>query len=97
MLAPLMGGDRHEAEDSKTHDSFTVYLISSDFFGPDEVIEYLKKNYMPIFHNEIEGWITDPALWPEKVTWKQFQSWFKVCFHSMVFDMDGEDEIYEEL
>ncbi len=96
MLAPLMEGTRYDAEDITVNDSSTVYLVSEDFFDHVEAMVYLKKNFRPIFENEIEGWIAAPDLWPQKATWKHFQDWFFINFQSMVFDMAGDEPTYEE-
>jgi hypothetical protein len=97
MLAPYMEGQVYQSEEITVNDSSTVYLVSAEFFGIDEAMEYLHKNFRTIFEHEIEGWITDPDMWPKKVTWKQFKDWFFINFQSMVVDMEGDEPLYEEL
>ena len=74
----------------------TIYLISDkDGDGPDAVARWMKKNYGELFELELEGWYTDPDLWPQKRTFKLFQEWFDVECHSVLIDTVG-NEIYDD-
>lgn len=48
---------------------------------------WLRKNYTPIFEQELISWCTDESLWPKDRSYKAFKKLFRVRFHSMVFDM----------
>lgn len=48
-----------------------------------------------LFEAELEGWYTDPTLWPQDRTFRLFQTWFDVECHSVVVDMVGGD-IYDD-
>ena len=57
----------------------------------------LKEMFQNVFEIELSSWVTDDVMWPGKITYKMFQEWFDVEFHSMVFDplqSDIEKEPY---
>ncbi len=70
----------------------TVYLISDeDADGTEAAQRWVKQNYRELFESELEGWYTDPRLWPQELTWNLFQEWFDVECHSVVLDTVGGD------
>jgi hypothetical protein len=76
----------------------TVYLISdADGDGDESVTRCIKKNYKLLFEAGLEGWYTNPTLWPNKRTFKLFQEWFGVECHTLLVDTVGggiyDDEI----
>ena len=74
----------------------TVYLISDDDADTKDTLErWLKKNYAELFESELEGWYTDPDLWPKKRTLKMFKEWFTVECHTVLLDTVG-DELYDD-
>ncbi len=74
----------------------TVYLISDDDGDGDEAVDrWVRKNYRELFESELEGWYTDPDLWPPKRTFKLFQQWFDVECHTVLTDTVG-GEIYDD-
>lgn len=74
----------------------TVYLISDlDGDTQQSVDRWIKHNYQELFEAELEGWYTDPCLWPEKRTLKLFHQWFSVECHTVVIDT-VEDSIIED-
>jgi hypothetical protein len=74
----------------------TVYLISEDDADGDKSVDrWLRTNYETLFESELEGWYTDPSLWPKERTWKQFREWFDVECHTMLIDTVG-DAIYDD-
>lgn len=77
-------------------DERTVYLISDTAGDTPETFErWLKRNFGWLFESELEGWYTDPALWPKDRTFKLFKQWFEVELHTVVFDtVDGA--IYDD-
>jgi hypothetical protein len=48
-----------------------------------------------LFEAELEGWYTDPSMWPQELTWKLFCEWFDVEYHTVLIDTVG-DEIYDD-
>ena len=66
-----------------------VYLVPS-FESDDEAWEILETAYALIFENELWGWHTEPADWPQNRTIEMFRAWFDVELHSIVEDLcDG--------
>ena len=77
-------------------DERTVYLISEDDdIGDDCGQSWVKANFESLFEAELEGWYTDPALWPEDRTLELFYEWFKVEYHSVIIDTVG-GELYDD-
>ena len=62
----------------------TIYLIPDMESGFES---WLKRNYTAMFEHELDSWCTDESFWPENRSFKSFKKFFKVSFHSMVFDM----------
>ena len=65
----------------------TVYLI--DVEDQDEFEGWLESNSKIIFEEELDGWYTDPALWPQDRSLRTFKEWCSIAFHSAVFDTGG--------
>jgi hypothetical protein len=52
-------------------------------------LEWARK-YPTIFEIELDGWFTDPSLWPKDRSMKTFKKFFGVHYCSSVIDMgDG--------
>ncbi|MGA2091098.1 MAG: hypothetical protein ABSH12_06525 [Endomicrobiales bacterium] len=64
----------------------TAYLIP-DCVDNKELTRFLKANYKPIFEEELFGWMENEKLWPKKRTYDMFREWFKINFHSMIYEM----------
>lgn len=62
----------------------TTYLIPENEENPDA---WLKRNYKIIFDVELDGWCTDPSLWPKVRSFKAFKTFFKVRFSSLIIDL----------
>lgn len=77
------------------HDMGKIYLIPESF-KISESIEYLKKNFKPIFEEEIFEWCIDEEFWPENLTWKLFEEWFHYSIQSMVEDTLDEALLKDE-
>ena len=61
-------------------------ILLPHFDTEEETITYLKKIFSPIFQYELYGWHTDEKAWPQKRTFRLFQEWFKIEFHTEVID-----------
>jgi hypothetical protein len=61
-------------------------ILLPHFDTDQESINYLKKNFRSIFEYELFEWHTNEEDWPQKITFKLFQEWFKIEFHTEVFD-----------
>lgn len=76
----------------------TVYLISDEVADtPQKLRMWVQDNFRMLFESELEGWYTEPALWPQPLTMKLFDAWFSVECHSMVFDTVGGPIVDDEI
>lgn len=68
----------------------TVYLIS-DKDGEAQIVSgrWIRRNWAVVFEQELEGWYTEPSLWPQKRTLKLFKEWFDVECHTCLIDTVG--------
>ena len=88
-------GDQYSVNDFSTDCSVILLPV----LDSDEHAEaFIKEIYQDLFELELSSWMVDDDTWPENITYKMFQEWFDVEFHSMVFDPlqnDIEKELYE--
>jgi hypothetical protein len=74
----------------------TVYLIGDEYAESlATMANWVERNDQALFEAELEGWYTDPTLWPQERTFRLFQTWFDVECYSVVVDMVGGD-IYDD-
>jgi hypothetical protein len=74
----------------------TVYLISDDDGDSSFTVErWIKLNWQALFERELDGWYTDPSLWPKRRTLKLFREWFDIECHTCLVDTVGT-EIYDD-
>jgi hypothetical protein len=85
-LFPDMQGN----DDSKVW-ATRVYLVDHDPKCRAESAP-LRRYYREILHSELESWIEDERLWPDRRDMKLFREWFEVEATSLVVDM-LDDEI----
>ena len=48
--------------------------------------KFIRKHFRQIFEDELWAWCTDEGKWPRKLTYRMFQKWFKLEYHSEVID-----------
>jgi len=48
---------------------------------------WLRLNFKTIFEIELDGWCTDPSLWPVDRSFNAFEKFFRVHFCSTVIDL----------
>ena len=67
----------------------TVYLII-DRAGDDpaSLERWLQRHYAEIFEIELEGWYSDPALWPTPRSYALFRCWFRPELHTVLMDLE---------
>lgn len=87
----INGADPYRNNPCITADSVntdrTVYLISDEDGDTKEAVDrWIKRNLSDLFESELEGWYTDPSLWPEKRTMKLFRQWFEIEYHTVLID-----------
>jgi hypothetical protein len=88
--------DSHPITEADANTDRTVYLVSDEDADGDEAINrWLQANFETLFEAELEGWYTDPSMWPQERTWTLFCEWFDVECHTMLIDTVG-DEIYDD-
>lgn len=69
----------------------TVYLISEeDGENGGTQQAWIKRNLKQLFESELEGWYTDPDLWPKPRTLKLFHKWFETEFNTVIIDTVDE-------
>lgn len=89
-------GSPDDATLATVNEERTVYLIEeSACADPKRLEAWLKKNYVQLFDAELEGWYTDPGLWPSKRTYKLFREWFTPEVHTVLVDL-GTDDIFDD-
>jgi hypothetical protein len=67
----------------------TVFLIPEND-SEEDFFEELEHNWSNLFEDELNGWYTDEAMWPQDRTYAMFREWVEVTWHSVVEDLgDG--------
>lgn len=85
VLAESLEQDRH------------VYLVPVEAVADEvEVRRWIEANFGWQFEEELEGWCTDPSLWPQARTLQLFDEWFDVAHHSVILDTDDDDLVDED-
>ena len=85
---PMHGGPGLTPEE--VNSDRTVYLIAEDAADTPETLEkWIKANLDVLFECELEGWYTDPAVWPNNRTYALFKTWFEVECHTVLLDTLG--------
>jgi len=71
-------------------------LLLPHFDDDEDSLKFIKQIFKKIFEMELEGWSSDTKEWPKKRNYALFREWFKIEFHSEVFDFgQGQIEIDE--
>jgi hypothetical protein len=79
-------------------DEQTVYLIP-EFDDEDEFEEILTALFPVIFEDQLIGWHTLEADWPQTRTLAMFRQWFRIEYHTMIEDLVDRpllDDEFEE-
>jgi len=77
------------------NDEQTVYLIPS-YDNDEEALEILENVHPAIFDNELYGWHTDEAAWPQGRDLAMFKAWFEIELHSVVEDLCDYEIVDED-
>lgn len=72
----------------KADDERTVYLVPI-FEDDEQADEVLDRCAETIFENELFGWHTEAADWPEDRSLEVFLEWFEVEMNSVVEDLSA--------
>jgi len=65
-------------------DDRTIYLVEVE--DEDELARWLGQHHKELFEEELNGWYTDPALWPRDRSLKTFKEWCSFELHTVVVD-----------
>ena len=87
----------HTISPAEVNEEHTVYLVPVE----DEagLARWLARNHRRLFEAELEGWYTDPALWPRDRSLKMLKRWCSLELHTLVVDAGGpplEDDEFED-
>ena len=63
-----------------------IYLIR-ECGTPEDVADVLHELCEEIFTDQLAGWYTDTASWPEDCSYDVFCRWFDYQHHSMLIDL----------
>lgn len=78
---------------AEVNEEHTVYLIEVE--DEEGLAEWLAHNHRALFEDELNGWYTDPALWPRDRSLETLWEWCSFELHTVVVDTGGsplEDE-----
>jgi len=70
-----------------------VYLVEVE--DEAELASWLALNHRVLFERELEGWYTDPALWPRDRSLKTLERWCSFELHTVVVDT-GESPLRDD-
>jgi hypothetical protein len=81
----------------EVNEEHTVYLVEVEDSG--ELERWLARNHAEVFEIELNGWYTDPALWPRDRSLAKLREWCSLELHTVVVDTGAsplEDDEFEE-
>jgi hypothetical protein len=64
----------------------SIYLVEAVKFV-DHFPDLIDKHWGWIFQEQLNSWMCDPALWPERLTQAMFLEWFDCELSTMIWDM----------
>ncbi|MEX0833680.1 MAG: hypothetical protein WD276_07405 [Actinomycetota bacterium] len=77
----------------EVNEEHTVYLVEVE--DEDELGAWLALNHEWLFENELEGWYTDPAIWPHDRSLELLKQWCSLELHTVVEDT-GETALEDD-
>jgi hypothetical protein len=90
---PEPDDDPHVFTLTEVNEDATAFLVEVE--DEDELEKWLKKNWQPLFEEQLEGWYVDPELWPQARTLKMFREWCDFQLHTVVLDT-GSTPLYDD-
>lgn len=72
----------------------TVLLVP-DLGSPEAVLDFVAPLKPGLLEMELEGWNRDSTAWPAERTSAQFDAWFTLEVHSMVWDTSADPIVKE--
>jgi len=79
------------ADPSPASHTFTLAEVEDE----DELAEWLARHHAELFEQELNGWYTDPALWPRDRSLEKLQEWCSFELHTVVVDA-GESPLQDD-
>jgi hypothetical protein len=79
---------------SEVNEEHTVYLVEVDDL--EELEHWLVLNHRGLFETELNGWYTDPALWPRDRSLAKLREWCSLELHTVVEDTGASPLVEEE-
>lgn len=76
--------ETHTLSLDEVKDERTVYLVEIE--DESELSAWLSRYHAQLFEEELEGWYTDPALWPKDRSLERLQEWCSIELHTVVVD-----------
>jgi len=67
----------------------TVYLVEVE--DEPELEAWLTEHHQKLFEAELNGWYTDPSLWPNDRSLGTLRKWCSIELHSVVYDWGDTD------
>jgi len=76
--------DSHTFSLDEVNEEHTVYLVELE--DEEQLAAWLVSNHEVLFEQELMGWYTDPALWPQERSLDTLRKWCRLELHSVVVD-----------
>lgn len=75
-----------------------IFLIPDSEFieSREQAVSWIEKHWRDCFEFELNQWIIDDTLWPQKLTLKLFREWFDVEYRSTVWDLGQKPLEHED-
>jgi hypothetical protein len=86
----------HSLTLAEVNQEHTVYLVEVE--DEDELARWLARHHKELFEQELNGWYTDPALWPRDRSLTTLEEWCSFELHTVVVDTGEaplEDDEFE--
>ena len=84
--ANSLDDDGPRFEISEANDELTVFL-GPELDTVEEIEAFVTKHFDYFFDYWLEGWCTEPSLWPRRRTRRMFHEWFEIRIHTMIEDV----------
>ncbi|MEX0992232.1 MAG: hypothetical protein WD004_08200 [Actinomycetota bacterium] len=84
----------HVLSRDEVNDEHTIYLLDG-VESEEELQDWLKANHQALFESELQGWYTDPALWPKDRSMELLKRWCSLELHTVVVDT-GRSKIRDD-
>jgi hypothetical protein len=82
---------------AEVNQEHTVHLVEVEDEG--ELDDWLAHHHEELFEEELQGWYTDPALWPRDRSLQTLREWCSFELHTVVVDAGAsplEDDEFED-